>query len=1030
MIAQPALNALVDALAKGQAAVFVGAGLSAGAGLATWNQLTRRLADELEIDPEHYSPLEVAQLYVDRRSAADLSRALVVELRNLQVQPTRAHEVLASGLGLSKVYTTNFDDLFEFGCRACGRRPAVIIDAATFASAPPDDFWIIKLHGDLNAPGSIVLAATDFERYLDERPEMVNALAHDFLTRTVLFVGYGFGDPDIQKILRRVQHGAGKFARKHYIAAFDPAPAERERLEGFGLTVIEVPSRGDVAQASIEWLAELERLVAHKRSAEQVADEQPAALPRRSVDLIGRDAYCADVFAALDARSAVLIRGLAGMGKTSAALAVTRNWLHRDAPRSRVAWFSARERSGETHWLNEILDAVAVQVNRGDIATHGPEEVVWKRDELTRVLAAANAPVLIVLDNFETVPDEQLDELADWVATVPPPSAVLVTSRPRAAGAEGRLGLHVMELNGLNEPDALALLDRYARRFDKSDTLAAGRPRFPDVVKYALGNPEAMKLAVSVVQDGALTFPQMLGALERAQAANDDATRLDAVYEALLSSAWEALSPSARSLMTCVALFVSTPVPRGVLIRTARLDRHAADDAVEQATHLALLEETLDGTGFLVHPKVREFAARQLRADSDFERRARRECAEEYCKLVKGVIHRGRQAPHVRYWRSLVSAEMRELDPHWPMIREQLEWAKRKDVDLLRELVVHLVHYMDSRCLNAERIAYTTAVVDAYGDDDCPDDLALLRIDALAWTYLEEGKPAEAEFQVARGEEIAEHVEETYEELLAVAKAWRAVARTRLGFASQGSELIAQALAAADALPPWIRMRIQMAAGDLALASGRAEEAYRRYENAAAEARAYNDGLGYQLHPRLGLALVMLPGHLPETLNEAQRNFDAIRGRGVPSGKIYGDYGLGLVEFARERIDKGRALIRTARAELARRRASSLLRALMDDLYLRLDPDGIDGAASSDGGIRAGGFADGGRGAMPLLPVDRVSREPAVRRAPVVPTPTVIGPNAPDVLRVAYGTRPRRRKLRRAANAAEPQRPPKKPPDA
>lgn len=945
-ISAPVPSALIDAFVDGKASVFVGAGLSAGAGLPDWAQLMSRFARDLGFKTEGYSALDVAQFYRDLFGAGKLAEVLFTELRKPNVHHTPAHEILVGRLRLNKIYTTNFDALLESACAACGREPQTVFDAATLNVDPRNAFRVIKLHGDLQVPQSIVLGAVEFEGYLQTHAALVTALAHAFQSETVLFLGYGFGDADVRGILQRARRDAGAFGRRHYIVLYDPAPAVCKMLDNRGLDVIPVAARGDRSKALAEWLTELHRQVDAKRAL-VVEDEDSDALPKRR-ELIGRKDYCDEVLERLHAGQAVMVCGLAGMGKTSVATVLAHEWRRGSAGRAQVVWFAARERSGPTRWLNVVLDHIGLQLGSQHIARCDESQIDWKREQINSVLADLDRPVLVVLDNFETIPESELIEVAAWIATLPPPSTVLVTSRPLSDAARELLPLSVVELDGLAEKHALDLLDAYAnQRFDKSATLEPGRHRFAEVARYTQGNPEAMRLAFGVVQEWALGLSDLLEVLARAQYAPTGAERLDAVFDKLLMCAFGVLGAPAKALMACSSLFVSAAIPRGILVRASELhDANAARDATEQATQLGLLEPTLDGRHFLVHPKVREYAAQRLPKESYERGAALRRCADEYLRFVKTTLEAGRRQPDVRYWKALVSSAMRDLDPQWPMIREMLEWARRTDRGILREFVMYLVHYMDSRCLNPDRLAYATAVVESLGDDECLEDHALLRIDALAWTYLEEGRLEDAVLQIARGEQVAERLEDpARQELLAVATAWKAVARTRMEHCEEGRALIERALQESRDLAPWIRMRIEMAAGDIALASGHAPEAYAHYGNAIAASNSYEDGLGYQLLPRIGLSLILMPDRSAKHLNKAQQNFDAIRVRAVPLGQLYGDYGLGLVQIAREELGDGRKRISRARAQLEQRRASSLLRALLDDSYERIDPQGF--AASS-----------------------------------------------------------------------------------
>ncbi len=924
---------LVDDFVQGRASVFVGAGLSTGAGLISWNELTLRLAGELRIDPRAASPLDVAQRYQDRFGSARLVEELSQYLSTLDVKPTQAHSVLVDGLHLEKIFTTNFEDVLELACRDAGRAPHVAYDSATYGIFPAGFFRIVKLHGHLDAPRSIVLATTDFKQYLRTHPALATGLQNEFQTSTVLFIGYGFADPDIQAILKRVNRTAGRFARRHYIVMLDPDDATKKRLADLDLTVIECSTDGRSPQDAVTaWLQALQRAVLRLRPLDRGQDL--IAVPDRTVELIGRDAHCESVLASLNASTRIVVlSGAPGIGKSSVAIQVARKWVDEAAPgRRKAVWFAAREHEARSGWLNELVDQIAINLGIEYVARRGADELEWKTSEVAKALAQ---PRLLVLDNMESAHGSNIDALWRWLRRLPIQTRVLITCRPQMARSLTAAGFAVIDLPGLSDADALRLLERYVYLYDDTGALSAETSRFSELVSVVLGNPELLKLTCMALEHRVLPFDELVSQLRASRASTD------VMFELLLSLAWYAAdADDMRRLLMCTSLFVSATVPHGIVSRIAGLaPQIVADAATDRAVQWGLLEPTQDRRRYFVHPRVREFAAEQLKKQRYFERDVRRACAERYLAFVRDVVERGRRLPDVPYWNALVSEDMNALDIEWPMIRAQLDWAvANKDIDVLRQFVLLLVHYMDSRCLNPDRLRYVTCVVRSMDDNDCPQDLALLHLDALAWTHLEEGDAEhlkQALEEIDRGEQISQLVSEGENDLMALAKAWRALVFARQERTTDSRAMIAEALSLADVVEPWIRMRVFMAAGDIALMGDAVTPAFEHYQRALDASFAYGeDGMGYQLLPRIGLAMTMLDG----ALDEAQAHFDGIRARGIPSGKLYGDYGLGLVEYARGRSGRGRSLIQATRHALRDRRASSFLGDLMNARYRHVDP--------------------------------------------------------------------------------------------
>jgi hypothetical protein len=63
---------------------------------------------------------------------------------------------------------------------------------------------VFKVHGDINISGSIVLSNRDYARLLYLSPGYRSFLEAVFSSYTVLFVGFGGNDPDLDGIVDRL----------------------------------------------------------------------------------------------------------------------------------------------------------------------------------------------------------------------------------------------------------------------------------------------------------------------------------------------------------------------------------------------------------------------------------------------------------------------------------------------------------------------------------------------------------------------------------------------------------------------------------------------------------------------------------------------------------------------------------------------------------------------------------------------------------------------------------------------------------
>ncbi|GAA3099867.1 SIR2 family protein [Rhizobium viscosum] len=216
-------------LIEGSAAIFAGAGLSVPAGYVDWRELIRPLSEELGLNIQLENDLvAVAQFHVNASGANrhKLHKA-VIEAIAADNPPTENHRLLAK-LPIQTWWTTNYDRLIENSLRAVGKIVDVKSAVPQLATTRPRrDATVYKMHGDVERPDEAVATRDDFERYPKERGAFITALAGDLVSKTFLFLGFSFTDPNLEHVLTRVRLTFANNQRRHY-AVFKT----RTRLQG------------------------------------------------------------------------------------------------------------------------------------------------------------------------------------------------------------------------------------------------------------------------------------------------------------------------------------------------------------------------------------------------------------------------------------------------------------------------------------------------------------------------------------------------------------------------------------------------------------------------------------------------------------------------------------------------------------------------------------------------------------------------------------------------------------------------------
>lgn len=75
---------------------------------------------------------------------------------------------------------------------------------------------MLKLHGDIADPDRVVVTKDDYERYSTENAALLLRLRNDLVTRSFLFVGFSFADPNLDLIFGQLRQIVGDSPRTHY----------------------------------------------------------------------------------------------------------------------------------------------------------------------------------------------------------------------------------------------------------------------------------------------------------------------------------------------------------------------------------------------------------------------------------------------------------------------------------------------------------------------------------------------------------------------------------------------------------------------------------------------------------------------------------------------------------------------------------------------------------------------------------------------------------------------------------------------
>ena len=201
----------------GNAAIFAGAGLSMSCGMSSWKELLKDIAEELKLDIDRENDLlSIAQFYYNKkRGRGEINQQLIKAFKK-KVTLSDNHRILAS-LPISTYWTTNYDHLIEESLEDEGKIVDIKKTIENLAqSIPHRDVVIYKMHGDVDDPSKTVLLKDDYEIYHQKNALFITSLKSDLLSKTFLFIGFSFDDPNLSYILSKIRILLEEDAKPHY----------------------------------------------------------------------------------------------------------------------------------------------------------------------------------------------------------------------------------------------------------------------------------------------------------------------------------------------------------------------------------------------------------------------------------------------------------------------------------------------------------------------------------------------------------------------------------------------------------------------------------------------------------------------------------------------------------------------------------------------------------------------------------------------------------------------------------------------
>jgi len=214
-------EALLRSLLSGGCIAFVGSGFAGAAKLPSWSGLLEGLARRDGFDPSRHAHVlallqeetphaydEAAQVIEDTLGKDAFAAELHARLG--RPEPTDAMQRRLEwlhGIPFRAILTTNFDGVFDGETPNADAfrdilRPEGIAPwwERLFHLGPPPRVPVLKIHGDVRKPHTVVITRRDYRRLLYENPGYSAFLRAVLANHTVLYLGFSFTDAYLNEL--------------------------------------------------------------------------------------------------------------------------------------------------------------------------------------------------------------------------------------------------------------------------------------------------------------------------------------------------------------------------------------------------------------------------------------------------------------------------------------------------------------------------------------------------------------------------------------------------------------------------------------------------------------------------------------------------------------------------------------------------------------------------------------------------------------------------------------------------------------
>ncbi len=591
---------LIESMNNGKLVIFVGAGLSTGAGIPSWKKLVKNVLLDNEnviekssdyikaIDAEILSPQEVLDKI--KKYKKYIYKSIESSLQT-DSKESGIHKKLT--LIASKFVTTNFDNLIER--HIDDARKITKNSEYNLSKIDQEESFVLKIHGDIEEIDKCIVFSDQYKELYADQSLASFELKKIFSQNSILFIGFSFSDFYVKELFEYVSKLQDGYGPDHFILTTDEKSID-------GINSIKIKSYDNVEYA-------LDNLISKKNKNNicKVVENDVLYFEKDGSDIPPNITNWAGREKELDILNkdfkVYFIIGIGGQGKS--ALASRYLNLQKQNGKSRI--YDWRDFKEEDHkFQNKIISMILLVSDE----KHNKKELLGlSDDDLVNVFFERlnSKSAIFVLDNIdqyidldEFVPKNGVGKLFQKALQYDHNSKFIFTCRPFIRFAS--LDFYQLNLDGLTKGDVFFIFESSNLNLSDNDMKVFAIRAYELTKGHALW----INLIVAQAKRGRDILKKFLDSIENSNLTDDDISSI--LSENILSKIWKSLSEKNKILLRSLAESVrSETVDDYAEIVSDELNHNQFSKSLRALKNLNLIVEKTNGDYIELHPLVKEF---------------------------------------------------------------------------------------------------------------------------------------------------------------------------------------------------------------------------------------------------------------------------------------------------------------------------------------------------------------------------------------------------------------------------------------